>query len=96
MTDSLRDIVSTAPNTHLAHFVVIARQPHYEDGVCLADAHLGPLGHGAVTLVQHHAVDVLLLAQPAEQPELIHTADIQERDPQVITHLKLQTGQIIH
>lgn len=36
---------------------------------------LAPFGQLVVTLVQHHAMDVLLLAQPAEEPVLIHPKD---------------------
>ena len=50
------------------------KEPHYEDTVGLSDAVLGPLGQGVVTLVQCHPMDVLLLAKPVQQPELIHTA----------------------
>lgn len=46
---------------------------HDEDGISLPDAVLGPLADARVTLVQHHALNVLLLIQPAGQPELIHT-----------------------
>ena len=53
--------------------MIIARETNDEDTVRLSDAHLGPSGHGVVALVQDHAVDILLLAQPAEQPELVHT-----------------------
>ena len=45
---------------------------HDEDGVSLPDAVLRPLADAGVTLVQHHALNVLLLIQPAGQPELIH------------------------
>lgn len=56
---------------HLSHGGLLVSQPHDEDAVGLADAALGPGGQGAVSLVQHNPVDVLLLAQPAGQSVLV-------------------------
>lgn len=64
---------------HLAHGGLLVAQPHNEDAVGLSDAALGPGGQGAVCLVQHDAVDVLLLAQPAGQPVFVETADRQRK-----------------
>lgn len=62
-----------APN--LSHSGLLVPQPHDEDAVGLADAALGPGGQGAVSLVQHNPVDVLLLAQPAGQSVLVDAGD---------------------
>lgn len=56
---------------HLAHCGLLLAQAHDEDAVCLPDAALGPGREGAVRLVEHDAVDVLLLPQPAAQPVLV-------------------------
>lgn len=66
-------------NSYLSDPMVVACEAHYEDTVCLSDAHLGPACHRVVTLIQDHTVDILLLTQPAEQPELIHT-EMAEQD----------------
>ena len=58
---------------YLSHSGFVLRESDNENTVGLSDAVLSPLGEGHVTLVQHHPVDVLLLTQPAEQPELIHS-----------------------
>lgn len=64
-------------SSHLSHSGLLVSQPHNEDAVGLADAALGPGGQGAVSLVQHNPVDVLLLAQPAGQPVLVDAGDRQ-------------------
>ena len=71
-----KTIPRTQHNRHCAHRPHTGSSvshSHDEDGVSLPDAVLGPLADAGVTLVQHHALNVLLLIQPAGQPELIHT-----------------------
>lgn len=63
-------LLSRTP-AHLAHCGLLLAQAHDEDAVCLPDAALGPGREGAVRLVEHDAVDVLLLPQPAAQPVLV-------------------------
>ena len=58
---------------HRPHTGSSVGHSHDEDGVSLPDAVFGPLADAGVTLVQHHALNVLLLIQPAGQPELIDT-----------------------
>lgn len=73
---------------HLSHRGLLVSQPHDEDAVGLADAALGPGGQGAVSLVQHNPVDVLLLAQPAGQSVLVDAGDRQgkQRIQLVLNH----------
>lgn len=59
---------------HLAHGRILLPQAHDNDAVGLADAALCPGGEAAVALVQHDAVEVFLLAQPAGQPVLMDAA----------------------
>lgn len=62
------------PLPHLAHGGVLLPQAHDDDAVGLTDAALCPGGEAAVALVQHDAVEVLLLAQPAGQSVLMDAA----------------------
>lgn len=62
-----------APTGYLAHSGLLLSQAHDEDAVGLPDAALGPRCERAVRLVEHDAVDVLLLPQPAGQPVLVDT-----------------------
>lgn len=60
-------------STHLSHGGLPLSQAHDEDAVGLAEASLGPGRQAGVRLVEHDAVEVLLLTQPAGQPILMHT-----------------------
>lgn len=89
---------------HLSHRGLLVPQPHDEDAVGLADAALGPGGQGAVSLVQHNPVDVLLLAQPAGQSVLVDAGDRQGKQGiQLVLHHSSQenrgesdTGRVLH
>lgn len=60
---------------HLPDGGVLLSQSHDNDAVGLTDAPLRPRGQRVVGLVENDAVDVLLLAQPAGQTVLVHTAE---------------------
>lgn len=60
-------------NAHLSNNWAWLSNCHNENGISLTNAVFRPLGSSVVTLVQHHAVDVLLLVQPRRQAKLVDT-----------------------
>lgn len=60
--------------THLAYCGLLLSQAHNEDAVGLSYASLCPGRERAVCLVEHNAMDILLLTQPVGQPVLMDAA----------------------
>lgn len=68
------------PAPHLSQRRLLVAQAYDEDAVGLADAAHGPRRQGAVGLVEHDAVDVFLLRQPARQAVLLDAAGMEGSD----------------
>lgn len=65
---------------HLSQRRLLVAQAYDEDAVSLTDAAHGPRRQGAVGLVEHDAVDVFLLCQPARQAILLDAARMEGSD----------------